>query len=774
MSAATGSRAWRSVAIVATAGFAIGLVLLILAVYVPLPGWLGRWNDPTAWEPITIQVALGALAFGAWAWPNRHRERAFSLVFLALGTATVLVLGTAGYLSCPDATLSTGWSTAARVIGFLLGNYDLAGFGPGGTCGEGVPLALQFARLVQLTVLLVAASRAVAALLRGQLDRILTRLARRLVLVLGADETSASLLPALAGDGAAATRVIVTPDPAAPWVRGARATGWRVVAGDAADVSVLRPLLRRGREQHALRSLAVLPADSTATQRLVRAVERALDGTTSAHPVSALLRIDDAWQAEDWRRRYLGRAAEWIVDTISADEVTARLVVEDALRSGPDRLVVVGSSPLTFAVLAEIAQQSREHAVLGEAIVPPVVVLDPAASDVLAQHSFSQRRFGNDAELRATAVDAAATADSIRAAARRSAAPVILFIGDPDTGDAPRLAALLGAEAPNRLVYSRVADVAGLGAEPLLARVYAYGSTLDAGGRPVGNWERIARLGHERYVREHPDPDIRSRRPWEALAPFYRASNVRQVLTTLESAVAVGRSWGAASPKPGPAQTGSAQAGSAQTTDAAPSAEQLERMAQLEHESWRTHLLESGWRLGDVRDDAARRHPDLLSWDGLTDEARAKTREGVISSLELLATLGYRSFDEPAATWRTVRRRGVVFARPRDEAWTWTTHDGQTLSGAAGDWEVFDPRGHTHSVAAAVFEASHKRIDGDRWRRVGTVQVRAAREGERIVTLEGELVANAGEWVVRGDLGDEWIISAERLAAGYEASDVSG
>jgi hypothetical protein len=736
------AKIWRTTGTVAAIAFGLGLLLLILAVFLPLPGWLGRWNDPTAGEPLGIQILLGMVAFGAWAWPNRHRERAFSLVFLALGTATVLVLGTAGYLRCPDATLSAGWSTVSRVVGLLLGNYDVTGF-DGGQCGAGVPLALQFARLVAVVVLFAAASRAVAALFRGQLDRILARVARRIVLVVGADDTSASLLPALAAHRSAATHVIVTEDPAAPWVRRARGAGWRVVAGDASDAAVLRPLLRRTRDRHVLRSLAVLAADSTSTQRLVRAVERAIDGTRSAHPVSALLRIDDAWQAEDWRRRYLGRAAEWVVDTISADEVTARMVVEDALRSGTDRLVVIGSGGLTFAVLAEIAQQSREHAVLGEAPVPPVVVLDPAGSGVLAQHAFSQRRFGNELGLRATAIDAIPTADAIAAAAQGSAA-------------AARLAAVLGAEAPTWLVYSRLAEVAGLGAEPLLARVYAYGSTLDAGGRPVGNWERIARLGHERYVREHPDPDIPSRRPWNTLAPFYRASNVRQVMTTLESAVTVGRSWGAA-----------------ETAGTRPSAEQLERMAQLEHDSWRTHLLESGWKPGATRDDAGRRHPDLVSWEGLTDEARAKTREGVISSLELLATLGYRSFDEPEATWRSIRRRGVVFARRRDEAWTWGTHDGQTLRGAAGDWEVFDPRGHTHSVAAAVFEASHKRIDGDRWRRVGTVQVRPAREGERIVTLEGDLVANAGEWVVRGDLGEEWIISAERLAAGYEASDLS-
>jgi hypothetical protein len=61
----------------------------------------------------------------------------------------------------------------------------------------------------------------------------------------------------------------------------------------------------------------------------------------------------------------------------------------------------------------------------------------------------------------------------------------------------------------------------------------------------VDNWERIARLVHEDYVRTYPDPDDPARKPWDELQPFYRESNVRQVLTVLGSAVAVGRSWGA-------------------------------------------------------------------------------------------------------------------------------------------------------------------------------------------------------------------------------------
>ena len=619
-----------------------------------------------------------------------------------------------------------------------------------GECGPGVPLALQFARLVQLTVLFVAASRAIAALLRGQVDRILVRLARRITLAVGTDAASAVLLPALAGERRSAVPVVVTPDAGAAWVRTARAQGWRVVAGDPASAGVLEPLLRRSRGRHALAAVAVLPSDSTSAQRLVRSVEQSVAGRTGT-PVRALVRIDDAWQAEDWRRRYLSRAGEWTVDTISIDEVTARLVVEDALHAGVDRLVVAGHSGLTFAVLAELAQQNRESDLLDAASAPAVVVLDPDGADVIEQHAFSQRRFGNSSGLQATASGSVPTAASVAKAVHGAAAPAILFAAEPDDRT-ERLTALLGAESPGWLVYSRRSEVAGLGREPLLARVYAYGSTLDAGGRPVGTWERIARLGHERFIREHPDPTIPSRRPWNDLAPFYRASNLRQVLSTLANAVAVGRSWGA----------GESAAGM-------PSPEQLERMAELEHASWSAHLADNGWRYGDGRDDARRLHPDLRPWSDLDDEARDKTRDGVRSSLELLATLGYRSFDDTSAAWRTYHRHGVVWARRRDEAWDWSTPDGQPLRGSAGDWEVLDKRGHAHAVAPQAFTSSHRHLDGDRYERTGSVQARPAREGELIDTLEGALVAHDGEWVVRGDLGEEWVITAERLRTGYRA-----
>ncbi|MGN6503163.1 MAG: RyR domain-containing protein, partial [Pseudolysinimonas sp.] len=712
----------RVAARLALAGYIVAVGLLVLAIFVPLPGWLARWNDTTAWEPVAIPLALGLLAFGAWAWPSRHRSLSFALVFLAAGTVSAVVVAVASYASCPPIGESRWFSVAQRVLAFVLNSYDTSVF-DGVSCPDNPPLALQFGRLVVLTVLFVAATRAVAVLLRGQLDRALVRLAPRVTLAVGVDDSSAGLLPALAVGAAGTVRVVLTPDVGAAWVRSARAAGWRVVTGDPGNTATVRGLIRRGPSGSALRSLAVLSPDSTAAQRLVRAIEGAVSGRRAGGPVRVLVRIDDAWQAEDWRRRYLVRAADWVVDTISADEVTARLVVDDVLGAAADRVILAGRSGLTFAILGELAQQGREHEVLGEPPIPPVVVIDPDAAAILEQHEFSQVRYGNTGGVRATASAAPPTAAGIEEAAEGASIPAVVFTGEP-SADAQRLAAVIGAGQPDWPVYSRFAEVEGLGAEPLLARVRAFGTTLDAGnGRPVDNWERIARLGHERYRRAHPDPAIASRRPWEQLGGFYRASNVRQVLATLGSAIAVGRSWGAGAERAG-----------------MPSGTQLERMAQLEHESWRRHLESHGWRHGSTRDDRRRRHPDLRDWERLDEAARDKNRDGVRSSLELLATLGYRSFDD--VQWRTFARRGEVTARKRDEPWSWTTASGETLHGSAGDWEVVDERGSTHSVAAGIFEATHRPTGRPgRYERTGSVQGRPARAGEVIETLEGTTTA---------------------------------
>ena len=725
--------------------FVVGVVLLVLGVWIDLPGPLSAYGDPEATWPLWVQVGLGLAGFATWRWVNRHRNRAFTVVLLAIGVTSVLVLGVTAYSRCPQDGQSPLWGVVGRVLALVLNNYNVDDFKQE-SCELGAPpLGLQFAHLAQLTVLLVAATSAARALLRGQFDRLRVRFSRKVFLALAVEDSATSLLPALSSGARGSTRAIVTKDPAAPWLSAARTAGWRIVTGDPEEPGVLRTLLGRPGERHALTGLAVLSADSVQTQRLMHSVDVAVNGLRGATSVRALLRIDDAWQAEDWRRRYLGQPGRWVVDTVSDNEVTARLIALDARARGVETFVLAGRSDLTFALLAEVAQQAREAAVVGEAGAPRIVLVDPLAQRVWDEHLLAQRGFGTtsqEAEVRAQ--------DSLETVIEElGGAPVtaVVFTGEVEAED-QRLASRLGILHPEVVVYSRRNEVSGVGATPLLAQVVAYGTTLDAGvGRPIDRWERIARLVHESYVRAYPDPGNPARLPWDGDLPeFYRESTVRQVITTLGAAVEVGRSWST----------------TAATKDVPPTEQQLERMAEIEHESWRRHQAEHG-----------RSHADLVPWSALGAQSRAKTRDGVVESLALLSTLGYRSFEDPDARWRLFRREGEVVAVQRTEEWTWYTSKGDRMRGRAGDWEVVDARG-SRAVSAASFPETHRHLDGDRYLRVGVVEARRAVPGEVAVSPEGSAAAAPGQWLLRNPVTDEeWLVPDAHFRASYVAETPS-
>ena len=59
---------------------------------------------------------------------------------------------------------------------------------------------------------------------------------------------------------------------------------------------------------------------------------------------------------------------------------------------------------------------------------------------------------------------------------------------------------------------------------------------------------------------------------------------------------------------------------------------------------------------------------------------------------------------------------------------------------------------------------------GDRWRRTGSVKARPAVEGELVDSLEGQQTAHAGDWVIKGAKGEQWVTSGDHFAANYERS----
>lgn len=81
------------------------------------------------------------------------------------------------------------------------------------------------------------------------------------------------------------------------------------------------------------------------------------------------------------------------------------------------------------------------------------------------------------------------------------------------------------------------------------------------------------------------------------------------------------------------------------TGQAAPFAfprEELERLAELEHERWMGAKLAAGWRFAPTTDKTARLDHNLVPWAQLTDADKEKDRVMVREIPALVALAGYR------------------------------------------------------------------------------------------------------------------------------------
>jgi uncharacterized cupin superfamily protein len=116
--------------------------------------------------------------------------------------------------------------------------------------------------------------------------------------------------------------------------------------------------------------------------------------------------------------------------------------------------------------------------------------------------------------------------------------------------------------------------------------------------------------------------------------------------------------------------------------------------------------------------------------------------------------------------WQRFERRGHVRASRLTGRLAWTTAHGDSLAGEPGDWQVSDGQ-RTWTVKDDVFRRTYERA-GEGFRRRGTVLARPGSSGEIVQTLEGQVVVRAGDWVVRGEHGDEWAVPADHFAAAYK------
>jgi hypothetical protein len=73
----------------------------------------------------------------------------------------------------------------------------------------------------------------------------------------------------------------------------------------------------------------------------------------------------------------------------------------------------------------------------------------------------------------------------------------------------------------------------------------------------------------------------------------------------------------------------------------APIRELAEKLARNTHEVWAKKRLQDGWTYGQERNDAAKKHPDLVAYDELTEGEKSYDREVVSEVIKVILALGY-------------------------------------------------------------------------------------------------------------------------------------
>jgi hypothetical protein len=773
-----GRSAASRIAVAVLAALVIGSVALFAA-YPPAHAWLAQRSDWLAWygRPGSFStLALAVFALGALCYQlyfSRRGGPGKSITIVVVLSLTSFLLAAVSYAPCNGGRTpfftQLIWGAALMKGGM----GDPSNFGD--ACPVPIPVALELARVAALTALLISLVGIAAAVFRSRMDRVRVYFANSVTAVVGVDEDAQTLLGAVAATlDPGSTLVVLTENVDGGVERQSRILGARVIAVDLdntiafTELAVWRKLTR----------LYLLSPDPwTNLQRLSTISDRLTEiGRTGRIPV--IVRIDDPWQAEAWRATQFGGAdRHWVADAIGMYEVTARRLLDRILTtSGLKRIVIAGSSPLTLALLADLARRQAEHDFYPDPRdmpLPAITLVAENSDEYREDHERHRKEFGLQADNPPT--DAVTEKPSVRALSkllsnsREAAAAAVIFVDSAASGGGatdPTAGIRLASRFPATLVYAcdpkaRVTEER----QPLVGKLRTFRLAMDL---PKGSahdaWERAARLIHERYAAQSPTAV-----PWSKLSEFYRGSNRRLVIHALGMVEAIGEhTWSTRSAR-------GSDAASSDLQNLEP-LEQLERlgfhreaalkMVRAEHEDWCRYYRGEGWNYGPVRDDAHQITDQLVDWAQVeSDPARLrKATASVADTLLALRELGYRS----RPVWERFRRSGTVVAERRDEPFTWTSATGDTMHAVAGDWAVEGADGSIHSVADDIFRATHTQDSQGRWTRTGIVEARPSRLGEVVDTLEGPVKTADGDWVVRGAKKEMWPVPAAEFARTYE------
>jgi len=525
-----------------------------------------------------------------------------------------------------------------------------------GNVGPRVPWELEVARVLAPVVAVYAAGSAIATLLREQLELLRVRFMSDHVVICGLGGRGVALAR---GFNARGDRVVgIDRDRGARGIGECREEGVRVLIGDVTD----RTVLRRARVGRARHLIAVAREDGVNAE--VAAELPALLGPQRRKVLTAFVHVIDPDLCALLRRKAISSpaAGSYRLEFFSIYEIAAPALVgeyllaeaNDDARLAGRRLVVVGLGQLGETLVVHAAKAWR--ALRGGSVQRlGVTIVDRAARRKYESLRLRYPRLEDACDLSCEELDVRhpdfGRARFLLPDGERRAASVVYFCVDDDAlGLAAARALLPKATEQGVAVVVRMRQRAGLatlldndGQGDGLERLHVF-PLLDRTCTPEllldGIRELLARELHEDYVRrQRVRGEASDRKPsladWDLLDERLKESSRRQADHIGVKLRAVGYALE-------PLTEWDAQL-------AAFSPEEVDKLAELEHERWRQERLADGWSWGPERDYGEQTHPDLVPWERLPEAEREVDRDAVRALPSSLAKAGFRVYRRPDA-----------------------------------------------------------------------------------------------------------------------------
>ncbi|MEZ5381210.1 MAG: NAD-binding protein [Microthrixaceae bacterium] len=498
---------------------------------------------------------------------------------------------------------------------------------------NGFPLALQIARFLAPAVAGYAAVSVFMTAFRQTRQKLSVRFASDHVVICGLGATGLRLAQHLRAKRIPV--VAVDPDTDALALAAAREAGIWVIEGDARDTELLGNL-RLDRASH----LVACCGDDATNGEVALAVA---DVVADRHgpELDCRVHVGDAGLSARLRTREVAAAPTpgMNLDYFSLHEAGARTMFSRFPPFGVDGdggVVVVGGGAFAQATLVELA---RLWSVAGRSETLPVRLV---AAEGENDAETIQRRLPGllerfDLSIEHLPTRAATLPDVL---GRSPNATVYVCLANEVDGLAAALALADAREECEAPVVVRTNRDRGL-AELMAGRregagigLAAFG-LLDAACDPDvllgGLWDQLAVAIHEAYVvkglaRGETRADNPALVPWSELPESLRRANRSQARDVGVKLAAIG-----ARPVP---LVAVADARSRLTDD------EIERLAELEHDRWSDDRRADGWTLG-TKDHQAKTTPYLVGWDVLDEDVRELDRNAVRELPRLLALTGH-------------------------------------------------------------------------------------------------------------------------------------